>query len=66
MVGGGLAGRKTFEAGAVDDEDVQPVVVVVIVESDAAAGGLEEVFVLVFAAEDGFGVKAGFTGNVEK
>src|SRR5229473_3114309 len=37
---GFLASGKTFEAPAVDEENVQPAVVIVIVESGAAAGGL--------------------------
>ncbi len=56
MIGGPLAGGEAFEASAVDQENVEPAVVVVIVESDPAAGGFEEVFVLVLAAENGFGV----------
>src|SRR5262249_42286441 len=36
MTGGGLAGGKAFEAGAVDEEDVKPAVVVVVVESEGA------------------------------
>ena len=60
-----MAGRRSwpfgeaFEAGAVDEEDVEPVVVVVVVEGDSAAGGFEEVFVLVLASVDGAGVEAG-------
>jgi len=57
---------KTFEARAVDEKDVEPAVVVVIVESDATTGGLEKIFVFVFAAVDGFCVEAGLFGDVEK
>ena len=64
MGAGFLASGKAFEAGAVDEEDVEPAVVVVVVKSYAAAGGFEEVFVFVFTAEDGFGVEAGFFGDV--
>src|SRR5260370_31402853 len=61
-----LPSRKTFEAPAVDEENIQPAVAVVIVESDTATGGFEKVFVFVFAAEDGFCVQAGLTRNVEE
>src|ERR1700737_319327 len=57
---------KTLEAGAVDQKNVQPAVVVVIVESHAAAGGFQQIFVFVLAAEDGFYVQAGLASNVEK
>jgi len=66
MRGGLLAGGEAFEARAVDEKNVEPAVVVVVVEGDAAAGGFEEIFVFVLAAEDGFGVEAGFAGNVEE
>ena len=59
------AGKPSRRA-AVDEEDVQPAVVVVVVESDAAAGGLEQIFVLVLAAEDGFGIQAGVVANVDE
>src|SRR5258708_1559985 len=61
-----LASRKTFEAPAVDEENIQPAVVVVIVKSDTAAGGFEKVFVFVLATENGFGVQAGLARNVEE
>ncbi len=64
MRGGFLAGWKTFEAPAVDEKNIQPAVIVVIVESDAAASSFEEIFVFVFAAENSFGVKAGFARDV--
>jgi len=66
MIGGFLPGGETFEAGAVDEKNVQPAVVVVIVERDAAAGGFEKIFIFVLAAENGFGVEAGFARDVEK
>jgi len=66
MRGGLLAGGETFEAGSIDEKNVEPAVVVVIVEGDAAACGLEEIFIFVLAAEDGFGVEAGFAGDVEE
>jgi len=66
MIGGLLAGGKAFEARAVDEKNVQPAVVVVIIEGDAAAGGFEEILVLVLAAENGLGVEAGFPRDVEE
>jgi hypothetical protein len=57
---------ETFQAPAVDQENIQPAIVVVIVESDSAAGGLKQKFILVFAAEDRFCVEAGFFGDVQK
>src|SRR6266851_5470037 len=66
MICGFLACGETFEAPAVDEKNIQPAVVVVIVERDAAAGGFEKILVLVLAAEDGFGVEAGFARYVEK
>ncbi len=57
---------EAFQTPSVDQEDVEPAIVVVVVEGDAAAGGLEQIFVLVLAAEDGFGVEAGFFGDIDK
>ena len=54
-----LAFGKAFEAPAVDEEDVDPVVLVVVKEGGAAAGGFKQVFVAVLAAEDGLDVEAG-------
>ena len=61
-----MSGGKTFEAPSVDEKNIQPAVVVVIVESNAAAGGLEEIFIFVFAAEDGLGVEARLASNVDE
>ena len=66
VVEGLFARRKAFEPPAVDQEDVEPAVVVVVVEGDAAAGGLEQIFVLVLAAEDRLGVESGFVGDVDE
>ena len=44
--------RKTFQARPVDAENIQPAVVVVVEKGRPAAGGLEQVGVLRFAAED--------------
>ena len=66
MAGGRLALGEAFEAGAVHEEDVDPVVVVVVVEGDAAAGGFEQVSVLVLASVDGAGVEAGLFRDVDE
>ena len=66
MAGGRLAFREAFEARAVDEEDVNPVVVVVVVEGDSAAGGFEKIFILVLASVDGAGVEAGLFGDVDE
>src|SRR5579859_2125387 len=63
---GSLPGGKAFQASAVDQKNVEPAIVVVIVESDAAAGGLQQIFVFVFAAENCFHVESGFAGHVDK
>src|SRR5258708_27724118 len=66
MINWRRAGGKTFEAGAVDEKNIQPAIVVVIVESDATAGGFEKVFVFVLAAKDGLHIQAGLARNVEE
>ena len=63
---GSSPGGKPSKPPAVDEENVEPAVVVVIVESDAAARGLEQVLVLMLAAENCFGVQAGFLGDVDE
>ena len=66
MRDGFLAFGKAFEPGAVDEEDVEPVVVIVVEEGDAAAGGFEEVSVLVLATVDGLCVEARLTCYVDE
>jgi hypothetical protein len=61
-----LASGKTLEAHSVDQEDVQPAIVVVIVESDTAAGGFEQIFVLMLATKDRLGVEARFSSNIQE
>ncbi len=63
---GFLALGKAFDTGAVDEEDIDPVVVIVVEESYAAACGFEEISVFVFATVDGFGVEAGLAGDVDE
>src|SRR5215475_5051312 len=50
MIGRLLAIRKTFESGSVDEEDVEPAVIIIINQGDAAAGGLDDVFLFGFRA----------------
>src|ERR1700689_3287917 len=57
---------KALESRSVHQKNVEPAIVVVIVEGNAAAGSFQEIFVLVLAAEDGFRVEAGLSGDVEK
>lgn len=59
-----LAFAKPFEPPPVDEKNVQPAVVIVIVERDAAASGLEQIFIFVFTAKGRFRVEAGFFRNV--
>lgn len=66
MRSGLLAGGKTFEAPAVDEENIQPAVMVVIIESNATACGFKEIFIFVLAAEDGLGVESGFARDVQE
>src|SRR6266571_1835847 len=66
VIRGLLASRKTFQARAVHQKNIQPTVVVVIVESDATAGSLEEVFVFVLATKNGFDVEARVARDVEE
>ena len=47
-------------------KDIEPAVVIVIVKRDAAAGGFEQILVLVFSAEDGFDIQAGFARDVKR
>ena len=66
VVEGLLAGGEAFETGAIDEEDVEPAIIVVVIKGNAAPCRLEQVFVLVFAAEDGDGVETGLFGNVDE
>ena len=47
VVGGRLPGGKSFELGAIDQEDVGPSVVVVVEDGDAGAGGFDDVLLCV-------------------
>jgi hypothetical protein len=57
---------KSLKAPAVVELDVEPVVLVVVKEGRATACGFKQVFVAVFATEDGFDVEAGLFGNVRE
>ena len=57
MRGGLLARRKSLEAPAVHEKDIEPAVVVVIVKGDSTAGSFKQIFVFVLAAIDCYGVQ---------
>ena len=61
-----LAFGEAFQTRAVYDKDVEPAVVVVIVEGNSAAGRLEQIFVLVLSAKDGFGIQARFRCDINE
>src|SRR4029077_1490731 len=65
-IGGLLAGGKAFQTRAIHQKNIEPAIVVVIVEGDAAAGGLQQIFVFVLAAKNHFGVEAGFLRDVHE
>src|SRR5208283_3704339 len=57
---------KALESRAIYQKNIEPPIVVVIVERNTAAGGFEQILVLVPASEDGFRIQPGLTGDVEK
>src|SRR2546429_395345 len=57
---------ESLKSPSVHEKDVEPSIVIVVVESDAAAGGLEKIFVLVFPAKDGLGVQPGLPSDIHK
>src|SRR2546429_2715114 len=62
----GFAGRQLFQCCAVDDKYVRPAVIVIIEDGDAGPGSLDDVFLLVFAAEDDRCCKTGLLCDVGK
>ena len=66
MIGGRRSRRKSFERGAVHQENVGPAIVVVVENRDAGAGGLDDVFLGVLAAEDLGHGQAGFFRDVNE
>ena len=60
------AGGEAFETRTVHEKNVEPAIVVVVVERNSATGCFEQIFVLVFAAEDRLGIQAGFAPHVEE
>src|SRR5262249_25450671 len=66
MRGRRLPRRKTFEARAVHQKNIEPAIVVVVVESDAAARRFEQIFVFMFAAKDRFDVEASLLRYVDE
>ena len=61
-----LSGGKAFQPRAVDQKNVQPAVVVVVIKRHAAAGGFQQIFIFVLAAEDGFRIEARGPAHVDK
>src|SRR5690242_13131371 len=60
------APRKSFQSPAVDHKDVQPTVAVVIVKRDSAAGGLQQILILVLAPKNSFRVQSRLLADVHK
>ena len=61
-----MPGGETVEASAIHQENIQPAVIVVIVECNAAAGRLQQIFVLVLASENRFDIKPRFASHVDE
>ena len=57
---------KAFQSRAIHQKNVEPAVVVVVVEGHSAAGGLQQIFVLMFSAKNGFHVQTGFAADIYK
>ena len=64
MISRRWSGRKRFEPGSVHQKNIGPAVIVVIKDRDAGAGGLDDVFLGVDAAEDLLHGEARFFGYV--
>ena len=64
MRSGLLSGREALKARAIHQKNVEPAVVVVIVESDATTRGLEQIFILMLAAVDGFCIQSRLAGDI--
>src|SRR5437868_6023111 len=58
--------RETLQPRAVDQEDVQPSVIVVVVEGDTAAGGFEQVLILVLAAVNRLCVESRLSRDIQE
>src|SRR5437667_2350889 len=61
-----LAPGETFQARSIQQKNIQPTIVIVIVKSHAAASGLKQIFVLVLAAVDCFGIQSRLAVNIDK
>jgi hypothetical protein len=66
MGSGFLPRSKSFQTRTVDQKDVEPAIVIVVIEGDAAAGRVQKLFILVLAAQNSFGVQAGFFGHIHE
>src|SRR5216684_1594874 len=58
------ASGETFEARSVHQKYIEPSVVIVVVKGDAATRGLQQILILVLAAENGFYIQAGLASHV--
>src|SRR6267154_1404200 len=58
--------RKSLEARAIHQKNIQPAIVIVIVEGNAAAGRLQKILVLMLAAENRFDIKSRFASYVDE
>src|SRR5439155_11683383 len=61
-----LAPGETFQVRSIHKKNIQPAIVIVIVKSHAAASGLKQIFVLVLAAVDCFGIQSRLAGDIDK
>src|SRR5712671_5953520 len=61
-----LPGGETLEARAIHQENIQPAIIIVIVECNAAAGRLQQILVLMLAAENRFDIKPGFASHIDE
>ena len=62
----GFARGKLVEGGAVHQKNIRPAVVVIIKNGHAGAGGFDDVFFGVDAAEDIAGGETGFGGDIHE
>src|SRR5207302_1754499 len=58
--------RKAFKPRTIYEKNVQPAVIVVVVEGHAASRGLQQIFVLVLAAEDSLRVQARLASDIQE
>src|SRR5579875_1548993 len=59
-----IATGKPLKPPSIDQEKINPSIIVVIVEGEAATGGLQQIFVMAYAAIDCHCIQAGFLYDV--